>query len=270
MFFYKGFPAIALSKVFSCLTGCCGESFTLTGCCGEVFTLTGCCGEAFTLTGCCGEVFTPTGCCGETFTLTGCRGEVFTLTGCCEEAFGLVAQHGYAGRRVTQEKASEKMEDRMSKIEELQERIGYRGKPFTLYKFRSMTTTAEADGQPRLCAKNDIRLTKVGRYLRNHHLDELPQLWNVLKGEMSFIGPRPERQFFVKRIMSINPDYALLYKLRPGLFSWATLYNGYTDTMEKMLERLRMDLDYLANRSFAMDMKIIYLTMISILSGKKF
>ncbi len=151
-----------------------------------------------------------------------------------------------------------------------QERIGYRGKPFTLYKFRSMSTTAEADGQPRLCAKNDIRLTKVGRYLRNHHLDELPQLWNVLKGEMSFIGPRPERQFFVKRIMSINPDYALLYKLRPGLFSWATLYNGYTDTMEKMLERLRMDLDYLANRSFAMDMKIIYLTMISILSGKKF
>ena len=116
-----------------------------------------------------------------------------------------------------------------------QERIGYEGKPFTLYKFRSMAVTSEADGKPVLCQKNDKRLTKTGRFLRAHHLDELPQLWNVLKGEMSIVGPRPERKFFVDKIKAINPSYELLYQLRPGLFSMATLYNGYTDTMDKML-----------------------------------
>lgn len=152
-----------------------------------------------------------------------------------------------------------------------QERIGYGGKPFTLYKFRSMITAAEADGKPALYSgKGDKRLTRVGRFLREHHLDELPQLWNVLKGEMSFVGYRPERRFFVDKIKAINPDYELLYQLRPGLFSTATLYNGYTDTMEKMLERLRMDLDYLYNRSLWLDVKIIFLTVFSILSGKKF
>lgn len=152
-----------------------------------------------------------------------------------------------------------------------QERVGYRGKIFTLYKFRSMAVTSESDGKPALCSgKDDKRLTRVGRFLREHHLDELPQLWNVCKGEMSFVGPRPERKFFVDRIKAINPDYELLYRLRPGLFSVATLYNGYTDTMEKMLERLRMDLDYLHNRSLWLDTKIIFLTVFSILSGKKF
>lgn len=152
-----------------------------------------------------------------------------------------------------------------------QERVGYRGKIFTLYKFRSMAVTSESDGKPALCSgKDDKRLTRVGRFLREHHLDELPQLWNVCKGEMSFVGPRPERKFFVDRIKAINPDYELLYRLRPGLFSAATLYNGYTDTMEKMLERLRMDLDYLHNRSLWLDTKIIFLTVFSILSGKKF
>lgn len=151
-----------------------------------------------------------------------------------------------------------------------QERVGYKGKTFTLYKFRSMRETAEADGKPALCQKGDERLTKVGRFLREHHLDELPQLWNVLKGEMSFVGPRPERKFFVDQIKAINPDYELLYQLRPGLFSNATLYNGYTDTMEKMLIRLRMDLEYLSTRSLWMDTKIIFLTVSSILSGKKF
>mgnify|MGYP001131631963 FL=1 len=151
-----------------------------------------------------------------------------------------------------------------------QERIGYGGKPFILYKFRSMTTASEKDGKPALCQKNDKRLTKVGRFLREHHLDELPQLWNVLKGEMSFVGPRPERKFFVDQIRTINPDYELLYRIRPGLFSPATLYNGYTDTMEKMLERLRMDLEYLRKRSLWLDVKIIFLTVYSILSGKKF
>ena len=151
-----------------------------------------------------------------------------------------------------------------------QERIGYKGKPFTLYKFRSMKECAEEDGKPVLCQKDDKRQTKVGHFLREHHLDELPQLWNVLKGEMSFVGPRPERAYFVEQIMSVNPDYKLLYQLRPGLFSEATLYNGYTDTMEKMLIRLRMDLEYLSTRSLRMDMKIIYLTVSSILLGKKF
>ena len=151
-----------------------------------------------------------------------------------------------------------------------QERIGYGGKPFTLYKFRSMTVRSEADGKPALCTKNDKRLTRVGSFLRSNHLDELPQLWNVLKGEMSFVGPRPERKFFIDKIMAINPDYELLYQLRPGLFSPATLYNGYTDTMEKMLERLRMDLEYLHTRSLWLDTKIIYLTVYSIISGKKF
>ena len=152
-----------------------------------------------------------------------------------------------------------------------QERVGYHGETFTLYKFRSMIASSESDGRPALCSgADDRRLTCVGRFLREHHLDELPQLWNVLKGEMSFVGPRPERRFFVDKIMYINPAYALLYQLRPGLFSAATLYNGYTDTMEKMLERLRMDLDYLYNRMLWLDTKIIFLTVFSILTGKKF
>lgn len=151
-----------------------------------------------------------------------------------------------------------------------QERMGYHGKPFMLYKFRSMRQEAEADGQPALCEKEDKRLTRMGRFLREHHLDELPQLWNVLKGDMSFVGPRPERKFFVDKIMAINPDYELLYQLRPGLFSPATLYNGYTDTMAKMLVRLRMDLEYLSTRSLWLDTKIIFLTVFYILTGKKF
>lgn len=151
-----------------------------------------------------------------------------------------------------------------------QERIGYKGKAFMLYKFRSMKITAEADGKPALCQKEDKRLTRIGKFLREHHLDELPQLWNVLKGEMSFVGPRPERKFFVDKIISVNPDYELLYCLRPGLFSPATLYNGYTDTMEKMLRRLNMDLAYMEKHTLWLDTKIIFLTVYSIVSGKKF
>lgn len=150
-----------------------------------------------------------------------------------------------------------------------QERIGYRGKAFILYKFRSMTVVAESGG-PMLSVKNDKRLTRVGKFLREHHIDELPQLWNVLKGDMSFVGPRPERRYYIDQILALNPDYRLLYQLRPGLFSAATLYNGYTDTMEKMMERLRMDLNYLANRSQWLDVKIIALTAWAIISGKKF
>ena len=150
-----------------------------------------------------------------------------------------------------------------------QERVGMGGRIFKIYKFRSMHVGAE-NGTPVLAQKQDARLTPIGKFLRNHHLDELPQLWNVVKGDMSFVGYRPERQFFIDQIMENNPDYKLLYNMRPGLFSMATLYNGYTDTMDKMLERLRMDLDYLYNRSLWLDIKIIFLTAVSILTGKKF
>ena len=151
-----------------------------------------------------------------------------------------------------------------------QERVGYKGEIFTLLKFRSMTMTAEADGKPALCQAKDKRLTKVGRFLREHHLDEMPQLWNVLIGEMSLVGYRPERMFFVEQIRAINPDYDRLYAMRPGVFSYATLYNGYCDNMEKMLERLRLDLEYLDNHSLWFDCKIIFCTLYSILTGKKF
>lgn len=152
-----------------------------------------------------------------------------------------------------------------------QERIGLGGRPFTLYKFRSMRMDAERLGTPQLLAGDkDSRLTKVGAFIRAHHLDEFPQLWNVLKGEMSFVGPRPERKFYIDQIMQHNPAYEQLYALRPGLFSYATLYNGYTDTMEKMLRRLDYDLQYLNDRSFWVDLRIIYLTSISIIFGKKF
>ena len=151
-----------------------------------------------------------------------------------------------------------------------QERIGYKGKPFTLYKFRSMVRNAENNGVPALCAEEDARLTKVGAFLRNHHLDELPQLWNVFTGDMSMVGYRPEREYFIERIKEHNPDYSRLFAMRPGVFSYATLYNGYTATMEKMLTRLKMDLEYLDNWTLWTDIKIMFLTAVAILTGKRF
>ena len=152
-----------------------------------------------------------------------------------------------------------------------QERIGKGGKPFMLYKFRSMKVDAEKDGKPQLWSgEEDKRLTKVGKFIRNHHLDELRQFWTLWKGGMSFVGYRPERQYFIDKIMAENPDYAKLYAMRPGVFSEATLYNGYTDTMEKMLKRLEMDLDYLKRQSLWLDIVIIFKTGVSILTGKKF
>ncbi len=151
-----------------------------------------------------------------------------------------------------------------------QERIGKGGKPFMIYKFRSMRVDAEKDG-PALCQnENDNRLTKVGKFLRAHHLDELPQLWNVLKGDMSFIGYRPERKYFIDKIMEHDTRYELLYKIRPGVTSYATLYNGYTDTMEKMLKRLELDLYYLEHHSLRMDFTILVKTFVGIVFGKKF
>ncbi len=152
----------------------------------------------------------------------------------------------------------------------VQERIGKGGRPFNIYKFRTMSVNNEQNGIPQLAEANDDRLTPFGRFLRAHHLDELPQLWNVLKGDMSFIGPRPERKYFIDQIMERDPRYEELYKIRPGLTSYATLYNGYTDTMEKMLRRLELDLYYLEHRSWWFDLKIICKTFLNILFGKKF
>ncbi len=144
------------------------------------------------------------------------------------------------------------------------------GKPFHIYKFRTMIQKSESDGVPRLAQKNDERLTRIGRFLRAHHLDELPQLWNVFIGDMSFVGYRPERQYFIDQIMALRPDYAELYSLRPGVTSMATLNNGYTDTMEKMIRRLDMDLEYLHNQSFWLDTKILAKTFLRIVFGRKF
>lgn len=150
-----------------------------------------------------------------------------------------------------------------------QERIGRHGKPFYIYKFRSMKVDAEKDEPELYQHENDTRLTKTGRFLRNHHLDELPQLWNVIKGDMAFIGPRPEREYYIRQIMEYDPRYACLYQIRPGVTSYATLYNGYTDTMEKMLRRLELDLYYLEHHSWWLDAKILINTFLSIAVGKK-
>lgn len=153
-----------------------------------------------------------------------------------------------------------------------QERLGRFGRPFLIYKFRTMRMDAEEKGPALSHAKGeeDPRLTKVGKFLRAHHLDELPQLWNVFKGDMAFIGYRPERKFYIDQIMKEDPRYAFLYQIRPGVTSYATLYNGYTDTMEKMLRRLELDLYYLGHRSWWFDIKILGLTFLNIIFGKKF
>ena len=151
-----------------------------------------------------------------------------------------------------------------------QVRIGRFGRPFFIYKFRSMRVDAESDGPQLRNTESDERITKTGKFLRDHHLDELPQFWNVLKGDMSFVGPRPERKFYIQQIMEHDPRYEFLYQIRPGITSMATIYNGYTDNMEKMLKRLEMDLEYLKNRSWWLDLKIIGLTFLNISFGKKF
>lgn len=151
-----------------------------------------------------------------------------------------------------------------------QERIGYQGDPFYILKFRTMPEKHAQKGEPQLTGTSQAVQSPVCRFLREHHLDELPQLWNVLIGDMSFVGPRPERKYFIDQIMAVNPDYRYMYRMRPGLTSWATLYNGYTDTLDKMLIRLDMDLDYYARRSLWTDLRIILTTVVFIINGKKF
>lgn len=151
-----------------------------------------------------------------------------------------------------------------------QERIGRKGKPFNILKFRSMTVDANRDENELFGLEQNDNLTRVGKFLRDHHLDELPQLWNVFVGDMAFVGPRPERKYYIDKIMERDSRYEELYKLRPGVTSYATLYNGYTDTLEKMLVRLEMDLYYLKHQSLALDAKILVQTFVNIITGKKF
>jgi len=149
-----------------------------------------------------------------------------------------------------------------------QERVGLYGISFQIYKFRTMIDNAEADGVPHLTADDDPRITGIGRWLRKYRLDELPQLWNILRGDMSIVGPRPERPYFIEQIMKEAPYYCLLYKVRPGLTSWGPIRVGYTDTMEKMIERLNADIVYVENMSLLLDLKIMFYTTGVIIHGK--
>ena len=149
-----------------------------------------------------------------------------------------------------------------------QERIGLYGLPFHIYKFRTMVTDAEEAGLPQLTHDDDPRITKIGHWLRKYRLDELPQLWNILRGDMSIVGPRPERPYFIEQIMKEAPYYCLLYKVRPGLTSWGPIRVGYTDTMEKMIERLNCDIVYVENMSLLLDLKILFFTTGVIIKGK--
>lgn len=148
-----------------------------------------------------------------------------------------------------------------------QERIGHYGRPFMILKFRTMYENSEKD-IPMLTQDNDPRITPVGHWLRKYRLDELPQLWNILRGDMSIVGPRPEREYFIKEIIEVAPYYCLIYKMRPGLTSWGPIKVGYTDTTEKMIERLGYDIAYMENMSLRHDIKILFYTIGVIIHGK--
>lgn len=148
-----------------------------------------------------------------------------------------------------------------------QERIGKKGKPFRIIKFRSMYTDAESRG-PALSSDKDDRITAVGLWLRKLRLDELPQFWNVLRGEMSVVGPRPERQFYIDQIVKVAPHYRHLHKIKPGITSWGQVKFGYASSVEEMVERLKFDILYIENISLLLDLKILLYTIIVIIEGR--
>jgi exopolysaccharide biosynthesis polyprenyl glycosylphosphotransferase len=148
-----------------------------------------------------------------------------------------------------------------------QERIGKGGKPFFIWKFRSMRVDAEKSG-PALSSENDPRITKIGLFLRKLRLDELPQFWNVLRGDMSIVGPRPERQYFIDQIVQVAPHYRHLHKIRPGITSWGQVKYGYAENVEEMVERLKFDILYMENMSIGLDLKILLYTLIVIVEGR--
>lgn len=148
-----------------------------------------------------------------------------------------------------------------------QERIGRNGEPFYIYKFRSMVVDSEVNG-PQLTTDNDPRITKWGNFMRKTHLDELPQFFNVLKGDMSVVGPRPERAHFIKQIVARQPRYAQLLVLRPGITSIGQVDYGYAETVEQMCQRVRLDLKYLSQINLLTDLKIIGSTLMTMIHKK--
>lgn len=148
-----------------------------------------------------------------------------------------------------------------------QERIGKNGIPFNIIKFRTMFVDAEKTG-PQLSSTNDARITPIGRVMRKLRLDELPQFFNVLKGDMSLVGPRPERQFFINQIVATDPQFLQLTKVRPGITSWGQVKYGYAENVDQMLQRMKYDLLYMKNRTLALDFKILLYTIVTIIQAK--
>jgi exopolysaccharide biosynthesis polyprenyl glycosylphosphotransferase len=147
-----------------------------------------------------------------------------------------------------------------------QQRIGLHGKPFTIYKYRTMVENAEAKG-PQLSSSNDSRITKLGKFLRKTRLDEFPQFFNVIKGDMALVGPRPERQHYIDLIMEQAPHYRHLQKVRPGITSWGQVKYGYAENVEQMIQRLKYDVIYIENMSLSVDFKILFYTILTVLKG---